>query len=310
MKNTALITLNLVAAATLAACGSVPQDNAQLDQARASYRSLQADPRAQVNGGDELKLASQAMSRANAAWNQDEPVGRVNHLSYLTSQRVAITRTTLDMKTAERMVAKAAANRTQVQLDARTREADAAQRSASAAEQAAEAARSDTAHAERNAVAARSASVQAQRQTLVAMERNHRIETRLQELNAKATARGLVITLENVLFDVDRSTLIARGMHRVNQLAAVLNEFPQRNALVEGFTDSTGSAVHNLVLSGERADAVRSALMRQGIAMERVSARGYGETSPVASNDSAEGRQLNRRVEIVLSDDSGRLIAR
>ncbi|WP_168708488.1 OmpA family protein [Hydrogenophaga sp. PAMC20947] len=99
-------------------------------------------------------------------------------------------------------------------------------------------------------------------------------------------------------------------MHRVDQLAAVLNEFPQRYALVEGFTDSTGSAGHNLALSGERADSVRSALIRQGIAMERVSARGYGETSPVASNDNATGRQLIRRVEIVLSDDRSRLIAR
>jgi outer membrane protein OmpA-like peptidoglycan-associated protein len=216
---------------------------------------------------------------------------------------MAITRTTLNMKTTERMVANAGDNRAQGQLNARTREAVAAQRSASASEQAAAVARNATASAERNTTVA-------QRETQMAMARNQRLEMQMKELNAKATPRGRMITLEDGLFNMDQSTLLAQGVHRVGQLAAVLKEFPKRNALVEGFTASTGSAGHNLELSGERADTVRSALMCQGIAMERISARGYGETSPVASNDSAEGPHLNRRVEIVLSDDSGRLIAR
>lgn len=304
------IAFTLVAAATLAACSSVPRGNAQLDQARTDYRSLQADPRAQNNAGGELKLASEALGRANAAWNADETVERVNHLSYLTSQRVAIARATMDMKSAEGMVASAATDRTQVQLDARTQEANAAQRSAAAAQQTAQTAQINTANAERSAEAARNASAEAQRQTQLALEHNRQLENSLKELNAKATPRGLVVTLGDVLFDVNRSTLQAEGLRRVDQLAAVLKEFPQRNALVEGFTDSTGSDGYNQTLSGQRADAVRTALMRQGIGSERVSARGYGETSPVGSNATADGRQLNRRVEIVLSDDSGKLIAR
>jgi len=304
------MTFTLLAAATLAACSSVPQGNPQLDQARTEYRNLQADPRAQNNAGGEVKLASDAIARANAAWNNDEPVGQVNHLSYLASQRVAIARATMDMKTAEGMVASAAADRTQVQLQARTQEADAAQRSAAAAQQSAQMAQIDKANAERSAAAARGASAEAERQTQLALERNRQLETSLKELNAKATPRGLVITLGDVLFDVNRSTLQAEGLRRVDQLAAVLKEYPQRNALVEGFTDSTGSDSHNQALSGQRADAVRMALMRQGIGMERVAARGYGEASPVGSNATADGRQLNRRVEIVLSDDSGKLIAR
>lgn len=304
------IAFTLVAAVTLAACSSVPRGNVQLDQARTDYRSLQADPRAQNNAGGELKLASEALGRANAAWNADETVERVNHLSYLASQRVAIARATMDMKAAEGMVASAAADRTKVQLDARTQEANAAQRSAAAAQQTAQAAQISTANAERSAEAARNASAEAQRQTQMALEHNRQLEASLKELNAKATPRGLVVTLGDVLFDVNRSTLQAEGLRRVDRLAAVLKEFPQRNALVEGFTDSTGSDGHNQTLSGQRADAVRTALMRQGIGSERVSARGYGETSPVGSNATADGRQLNRRVEIVLSDDSGKLIAR
>ena len=84
----------------------------------------------------------------------------------------------------------------------------------------------------------------------------------------------------------------------------------QRTVLVEGFTDSTGADAYNQTLSTERADAVRVALLAQGIASNRVVSRGYGKANPVGSNDTAAGRQMNRRVEIVLSDDSGRTVAR
>ncbi len=303
MKKYPLISLTLVALAVLAGCSSVPKGNAQLEQARTEYRAVQADPRAQNNAGTEMKLASDAMNKANAAWGKEEDEARVTHLAYLASKRVAIVRETMDMKTAEAMVTSAGAERTQVQLQARTREADAAQLAATNAQL-------NAAAAQRSTDLARTESVEAQRLTQVALERNRQLEARLKELDAKATERGLVITLGDVLFDVNRSELRAGGLRKVGQLVAVLKEFPQRNALVEGFTDSTGSDSHNQTLSGQRADAVRTALLSQGIGSERVTARGYGEASPVGGNDTAAGRQMNRRVEIVLSDDTGKLIAR
>ncbi len=108
----------------------------------------------------------------------------------------------------------------------------------------------------------------------------------------------------------DRSALKPAGMRMVDQLAEVLKTDPQRTVLVEGFTDSTGADAYNQTLSTERADAVRVALLRQGIASNRVASRGYGKANPVGSNDTAAGRQMNRRVEIVLSDDSGQIKAR
>lgn len=289
MKKFDLISLTIVAAAVLAGCSSVPDNNAQLEQARRDYRIVQADPRAQNQAGAEMQLASDAMSKANAAWGRNEDATQVDHLAYLASQRVAIVRETMAMRTAEGMVASAGAERNKIQLAARTQEAAAAQRSADRA---------------------RIESAEAQRLAQMAMERNRQLEARLSELNAQATPRGMVITLGDVLFDVNRAELKPGGLRMVDQLAAVLKEFPQRNALVEGFTDSTGSDAYNQALSDQRANAVRLALMRQGIGMERVTARGYGETSPVGSNATAAGRQMNRRVEVVLSDDSGRLIAR
>ena len=99
-------------------------------------------------------------------------------------------------------------------------------------------------------------------------------------------------------------------MHTTQKLATVLQQNPQRTVLIEGFTDSTGTAAHNQELSERRANVVRSALLEQGVAAERISTRGFGESNPIATNETAANRQLNRRVEIVLSDDKGIVIAR
>lgn len=307
---TLVITLTLLAAATLSACGGMPQSNAQLDQARRDYRDVRKDPRAQGYAGEDLQRATDALARANAAWNDSASEAQVNHLSYLASQRAAIVRANLDTRVAQDTLDAAEARRRRVQLDARTQEADAAQRSTVAAQQATQVAQRDTAAAERDAAAARSASTQAQRQTQEALERNRQLEARLKDLHARPTPRGLVVTLGDVLFDVDRSALRPGGQRLVQQLAAVLNEFPQRNALIEGHTDSTGSDTDNQALSTQRADAVRSALLQQGIAGARISARGHGESTPVSGNETAAGRQMNRRVEIVLSDDNGQISTR
>jgi len=112
-----------------------------------------------------------------------------------------------------------------------------------------------------------------------------------------------VITLADVLFDTDKAEIRAGGMRGVNKLADVLKQYPKHYVLVEGFTDNTGSSSHNQDLSNRRAAAVRTALMETGVSAGRIENRGYGETFPVASNGTAAGRQLNRRVEIIVSEE-------
>ncbi len=194
-------------------------------------------------------------------------------------------------------------------LDQRTQEANQAKFSAEQSKQAALAAQSETA--------------QAQRQTQLAQDelwmpsarhkakgRAASFEAQLAALAAKQTERGLVITLGDVLFGNDLARLTADGMQTAQKLAQVLQQHPQRTVLVEGFTDSTGSSAHNQQLSERRANAVRTALLELGVAGERVAIRGYGEAYAVAANNTAENRQLNRRVEIVVSDLWGRSPAR
>jgi outer membrane protein OmpA-like peptidoglycan-associated protein len=120
----------------------------------------------------------------------------------------------------------------------------------------------------------------------------------------------MVITLGDVLFGTDLARLNPEGIRTAQKLANVLQQNPQRTVLVEGFADSTGTAAHNQDLSERRATAVRTALQDMGVTRDRVAIRGYGEAYPVAANDTNANRQLNRRVEIVLSDDTGKVIAR
>jgi outer membrane protein OmpA-like peptidoglycan-associated protein len=96
----------------------------------------------------------------------------------------------------------------------------------------------------------------------------------------------------------------------VQRLGAFLKAYPMRNALIEGYTDSVGSTDSNQGLSERRATSVRNALLETGVVGERLSMRGYGEAYPVGNNQSAEGRVTNRRVEVILSDDSGKIQAR
>lgn len=132
----------------------------------------------------------------------------------------------------------------------------------------------------------------------------------LQALNAKKTERGMVITLNDVLFSTNKSQLASGGMRNVQKLADFLSQYPQQKVLVEGYTDSIGSDSFNQELSDRRAYSVRTALIDMAISSDRVATRGYGEAFPVADNDTAASRQLNRRVEIILSDEDGNIVPR
>jgi outer membrane protein OmpA-like peptidoglycan-associated protein len=199
-----------------------------------------------------------------------------------------------------------------VRLAARTAEADAAQRSAQSAQRDARVAQGDAQAAQRQSVAseqaaelARQQAQASQRQTVDAQARNDDLESQLRDMNARKTERGMVVTIGDVLFETDASQLRTDGLRNLDKLVDFMKRYPQRSALIEGFTDSIGSADHNQALSGRRADAVQAAIVERGIDRARLGTRGYGEAHPVAGNDSSSGRQMNRRVEIVLSDAAG-----
>jgi OmpA-OmpF porin, OOP family len=132
---------------------------------------------------------------------------------------------------------------------------------------------------------------------------NEELEDELAGLPARQTDRGLVVTLgEEILFDTDRADIKAGGAQELARIADFLRNHPDRSVLVEGHTDSTASDTYNLALSQRRANAVEDFLISLGVDPTRIAGRGYGEQLPVATNDSATGRQQNRRVELVILD--------
>lgn len=126
-------------------------------------------------------------------------------------------------------------------------------------------------------------------------------EVEMAKLEAQQTERGWVMTLGDIVFDVNGTTLKPGAMGRIDQLADFLKAHPERSVTIEGYTDSTGSEIYNEQLSRQRAESVREALVSRGINPDRIRAIGRGESAPVATNRTAAGRQLNRRVEVVIS---------
>ena len=125
-------------------------------------------------------------------------------------------------------------------------------------------------------------------------------------LQGKEDARGMVITLSgSVLFASNESTLLPDAQTRLNQVADALNQTKDRSVIVEGHTDSKGSASTNQSLSQRRADAVREYLVSRGFPADKIQAHGIGSDRPIADNKSAEGRANNRRVEIIVPPKAG-----
>lgn len=293
----------VLVAAMLVACSSVPPANANLDAARADFQQLQADPQAEPYAGLQLKQANDALQSAQAAFNRADDNVVVDQLAYLAKQRTALAQETIRRKTAEASVTTSSAERDQMRLAARTREADAATATTAQAQR-------ETLAAQQQARLANQQAASSQQQAGDAQSRNRALEAQLRELNAQPTDRGMVITTGDVLFETGQAALRSGGVSRIEKLGAFLQAYPLRKALIEGYTDSVGSDASNVALSQRRADAVRAVLVGMGVDSGRLSTLGHGETHPVASNQNASGRQMNRRVEILLSDESGLLSQR
>ena len=251
-----------------------------LEQARTAYAQAERTPEVVANAPVPLQEANQALRRAERVWADDHDTEEVQHLAALASQRVEIAKAAAEKKVAEAQIQQATEERDRVLLDARTREAQRAQGEATRAQQQAQAATS---------------------QAQAATSQVQQLQQELAALQTKQTDRGLVLTLGDVLFETGKADLRPGALRNLYPLVTFLQKYPERRVLIEGHTDSVGSEGYNLDLSQRRADAVRDFLLQNGVNAAQLTTHGYGKTSPVASNDTAEGRQQNRRVELIIS---------
>ena len=294
-------TMSLLAAAVLAAaCATAPMSTPTLDQARADFVAANNNPQVSQYAPLEFKQASDALDQANAAAARRESLNDVDRLAYVAKQRIATAMEVAKGKAAEADIANASRERDQVRLEARTAEAERAKREA-------EAAQAQAAQAQQQAQAAQQQAAAAQQQNVALAQRAAVLEALLVELQAVKTERGYVVTIGDVLFATNQATLTPNGISTLRKLADVMAQNPNRTVLVEGFTDSTGSSSYNQELSQRRAEAVASALGSMGVPRDRIAMKAHGEAFPVAPNDTASNRQLNRRVEIVLSNENAQI---
>ncbi len=310
MKTIYLTPVAVAITVLLAACGSLPTSTPLLEQTRINYLAAESNPAVSKYAALELHQANEALVKANVAAKERQGADDIDSLAYLAKQKIALAQEAASRKEAEAQIAMAGKERDQIRLAQRTNEADQANMTAENAKMAEEKAKMATRSAQSEAAAAQGAAVDAQRQTAEAQAHAAQLAAQLAELSAKKTERGMVITIGDVLFGVDRSSLTAQGLASIDKLAVVMQQNPERTVMVEGFTDSNGSKAYNQTLSEQRAQSVGLALQQRGIAQTRIATRGFGETNPIASNASAAERQLNRRVEIVLSDERGKIAGR
>ena len=270
--------LSAALAALLLACASAPQRNESVEEARSEVQKLSQEPLAQQAASADIEAARNILQQADMALQQRKSPEEVNHLAYLALRHAQAGQARVEAAGARLEVAQAEQERNRIVLQTRERE---------------------TQHARSEAETAKGAAQTAQSQLASARQE-------LQDLQAKQTDRGMIVTLSDVLFDTGRATLKPGADRALDRLAQFLKGNPGTRVIVEGHTDSVGSEAYNEELSHRRAQAVTEALSARGVPADQYQAKGLGKAYPVASNETPAGRQQNRRVEIVFSDESGR----
>lgn len=286
------LTALAAAALSLAACSAGPIKPDGADRARAELTALQTNPDLASRAPVALQDAEAAVRIAEEP-TEDMAVGAQR--VYVADRKVAIARAQAEKRLAEDQVKTLSEQRGEIRLDARTAEAEAAKAQANASKSEAEQALAVAQMQQQAAARARAETETAQAQT-------EALRRQMEDLQAKQTDRGLVMTLGDVLFATGKADLKAGSQDRLGKLVAFLGNYTDRTVIIEGHTDSVGSDESNQALSQRRADSVRAYLLAQGIAANRVTAVGKGESLPVADDSKSAGRQQNRRVEIVISN--------
>ena len=296
--------------ALLAGCAATPRRSPELARARNAVETLSSRPQLADTAQPDLKAARADLSRAESALQNGRPLDEVNQLAYLALRHAQAGEARVDAARAQAQVAQATEERQRLLLEAQKRQALAAQQNAQNAQQQAQSAQQQVQAARNEAQQARTQAQLAQQQAQdakqqLASQRQQFKQLQSEQLGAHQTDQGMVVTLSNVLFSTGKSTLQAGAHLQLDRLATYLKDHPKEKVMIEGSTDSTGSADYNQKLSGARAQAVAQALQLRGVQESQLQTIGLGEAYPVASNDTSAGRQQNRRVDIVFSNASG-----
>jgi outer membrane protein OmpA-like peptidoglycan-associated protein len=293
----------LIVAGGCAASAQQRAARSQFERAQAAYQQAEADPNVQMYAQGRLADAQKTLREAEQAKHSDERL----HLSYLAEKKALLAsvtgatgKTEQNMEQLRRETSDVLLQKRDRELKAARTESDTKAREAEQWRRLAEARAKDdeakprpvrpTDDAEAKALAAEQAKAAA-------------LANELASLKAQHTDRGMVLTVGDVLFAAGRAEVGPGAQRSIDKLAEFLRAYPKRNVLIEGHTDNLGNEDFNVKLSQQRADAVRDLLTARGISPQRIRTKGYGPKFPVVDNDSAAGRQQNRRVEVLVLNE-------
>jgi outer membrane protein OmpA-like peptidoglycan-associated protein len=267
-----------------AGCGPSLQETRARDHlanAKAAHAVAKANPDVAIHAPIPLMDADRAMDAASRAEAYDE----MDHLSYLAEKKTRIAVATAHQKMA--LNAKKELERESERLMAQSRERE---------QSANRAARESNAEAWTQAYKAEMAQFEVDK-----------LKQEIVDMKGRITDRGIVLTIGDMLFETGSAILSSNADDQINQLATFMMKYPDRKVMIEGYTDNVGSAENNRNLAIKRAGSVSDRLMSRQISGDRITLKGFGEESPVASNETAMGRQQNRRVEVVILHEGGHL---
>jgi outer membrane protein OmpA-like peptidoglycan-associated protein len=266
-----------IAASLFAACASAPTQPAGSAAVRAKLTALQGNAALATRAPVAIKDAELAVTQAEIS---QPDLALAAHRVYIADRKVDTATALAQTKFAEEERTALNEQSEKARLDSRTREVDVAKSAATSARSDADA---------------------AQLAANVSQQEASDLQRQIEILQAQPTDRGLVLTLGDTLFATGKSELKSGATANLDKLTTFLTEYPERTAAIEGFTDSMGSEEYNQNLSERRADAVKGYLVDKGVDKARLSSAGRGENAPVAGNETAAGRQQNRRVEVIIS---------
>ncbi|MBT8144154.1 MAG: OmpA family protein [Gammaproteobacteria bacterium] len=295
--------LAVAAALFITGCATTPETYPVVETAKDRIASVASMQGANEAASVEINKARQQIDKAEMLIDDNAKLERIEHRAYLATQYANIAAEKIELMQARNAIEEADDKRQAILLQARERDARNAEAQALVATAAAEAAQT---RAQRERHRAR----QAEHEAAMAKQEAARLAEELAELEAKETERGLVLTLDDVLFEFDKAVLLPGSTRSLDKIATFLNDHPDRKIRIEGFTDAIGSDSYNQRLSERRANAVRTALVERGVEAERISAAGYGEQYPVANNETQAGRQQNRRVEVIIANEGEQIVER
>jgi outer membrane protein OmpA-like peptidoglycan-associated protein len=284
-----------VSAALLVGCATTPKQPAGSAEVRAKLTALQSDAKLAAQAPVITKDAELAVKQAEIV---QPDLALAAHRVYIADRKVDEARALAETRAAEERRTLLARESEKARLDARTLEADRAKSDATAA-------RAESAQQREAVVQARSDADAALLAASTSQQQAAELQRQLELLQAKPTDRGMVLTLGDTLFATGKSEIRSGASANLDRLGDFLAAYPDRTASIEGFTDSMGTEDSNQMLSERRADSVKRYLVGRGVSSQRLSSMGHGENTPVADNETAAGRQQNRRVEVVIGNAEG-----